>query len=125
MLDPGQTTASGIAAMTGTNQYGFSGNGNWSSDQAGGTLSSSGGNVGDTNRMIVSLSGPQTLDFEISIVGGDWNDWFAFYIDGVKQAETFGDSVTVHAALANPGNHLLMWEFTRSSGKAVIHNLAP
>ena len=124
-LDPGHLTASGIAALTGTTLYGIGGNGSWLSDQAGGALTTTGGNVGDTNRLIASVSTPQTLDFEMSVVGGDWNDWFAFYIDGVKQAETFGDPVTVHAALANPGNHLLMWEFTRSSGKAVIHNLAP
>ena len=124
-LDPGQLTSSGIAALTGTTQYGISGNGSWIADQVGGTLSSSGGNVGDTNRLVANISGPQTLAFEMSIVGGDWNDWFAFYVDGVKQDETFGDPVTVHTALANPGTHLLMWEFTRSSGKAVIHNLAP
>ena len=85
---------------------------------------SNGGNTGDTNRMIANVSGPVTLNFEMEVVGGDWNDGFAFYVDGVKQSETYGDPVNVQVALPNPGTHLLMWEFTRGSGKAVIHNLA-
>ncbi|MEI6654563.1 MAG: hypothetical protein WCP45_07330 [Verrucomicrobiota bacterium] len=123
-LDPGPLTASSIATMTGATQYGMSGNGNWTTDQATGNLVSNGGNTGDTNRMIANVSGPVTLNFEMEVVGGDWNDGFAFYVDGVKQSETYGDPVNVQVALPNPGTHLLMWEFTRGSGKAVIHNLA-
>ena len=123
-LDPGLPVSSGIAALAGTSQYGMSGNGNWTIDQATGNLVNSGGNTGDTSRIIASVSGPTTIDFEMQVVGADWDDDLVFYIDGIRQAETPGDPVTVQRTLSNPGNHLLMWEFTHGSGKAVIRNLS-
>jgi len=123
-LEPGQFSSSSIATITGSSEYGMSGNGNWTTDQATGNLVSSGGSVGEANRIIANVSGPLSIDFEMSVPGGDWNDALVFSIDGVMQADTYGDAVRVQKTFTTPGQHLLMWEFTRGSGKAVIRNLA-
>ena len=123
-LDPGQLAGPSIAEVTGDADYGMSGNGNWTTDPATGHLTSSGGNPGETNRIIAKVNGPLTLDFEMAIVGADGNDSLVFYIDGVRQSASLGDSVRFNNDLSDPVSHLLMWEFTRSTGKAVIRNLA-
>jgi RTX calcium-binding nonapeptide repeat (4 copies) len=122
--DPGQLAGSSIAATTGSAEYGMSGNANWNADADTGALMSAGGNSGETNRIISSLTGPTAINFEMEIVGGNWDDSIVFYIDGIKQSETYGDTVSFRKTLSTPGKHLLMWEFTRGSGKAVIRNLA-
>jgi RTX calcium-binding nonapeptide repeat (4 copies) len=123
-LEPGQFSSSSIATLTGSSDYGMSGNANWTTDQATGDLVSSGGNVGEANRIIANVSGPMSVDFEMSVIGGDWNDSLVFYIDGVMQTDTYGDAVRFQKTFTTAGQHLLMWEFTRGSGKAVIRNLA-
>ena len=123
-VDPGQLAGSSIAATTGSAEYGMSGNANWNTDPISGALMSSGGNSGETNRVISKVSGAAVIDFEMQVVGGNWDDSLTFYIDGVKQSETYGDVVRFTKTLSGPGKHLLMWEFTRGSGKAVIRNLA-
>ena len=45
------------------------------------------------NRLISEVNGQGKLKFEMSIPDGDGNDRLAFYVDGVKQAETTGESV--------------------------------
>lgn len=121
--DPGQLAASSIATTTGGSAYGMSGNANWTADPESGALTSSGGSIGETNRIITHVNGPLPLDFEMEILGGDWDDSLAFYIDGVKQSETTGAATRVNRTLDSPGKHLLMWEFTKGSGRAVIRNL--
>ena len=123
-VDPGQLAGSTIAATTGSAKYGMSGNANWNADADTGALISTGGNSGETNRIISSLTGPAVIDFEMAIVGGNWDDSLVFFIDGVKQSETYAEAVRFRQTLSTPGKHLLMWEFTRGSGKAVIRNLA-
>lgn len=123
-VDPGQLAGSSIAATTGSTEYGMSGNANWSTDPISGALMSSGGSSGETNRVISKVSGAAVIDFEMQVVGGNWDDSLTFYIDGVKQSETYGDAVRFQKTLTGPAKHLLMWEFTRGSGKAVIRNLA-
>lgn len=122
--DPGQLASSSIAATTGSAEYGMSGNANWNADAATGALMSTGGNSGETNRIISNISGPVAVDFEMEIVGGNWDDSLVFFIDGVRQSETDSTTVRFRRTLTTPGKHLLMWEFTRGSGKAVIRNLA-
>lgn len=122
--DPGQLASSSIAATTGGASYGMSGNANWKADSATGALTSSGGSTGETNRIISNLSGPVDLDFEMEILDGDWDDSLVFYIDGVRQSGTDGSVVRFTKSLTTPGKHLLMWEFTKGSGRAVIRNLA-
>ena len=68
-------------------------------------------------------NGPATVDFQMEIVGGGWDDYLAFYVDGVKQSDTYGDAVAAQAALTNSGTHLLMWEFMKGTGKAVLRKL--
>ena len=123
-VDPGQLASSSIAATTGSKEYGMSGNANWNTDPVTGALMSSGGNSGETNRVISKVDGTAVIDFEMQVVGGNWDDSLSFYIDGVKQSETYGDAVRFRKNLSGTGKHLLMWEFTRGSGKAVIRNLA-
>lgn len=123
-LVPGEFSQSSIATLTGATEYGISGDATWTTDPATGNLVSSGGTSGQTHRIVASVSGPVTIDFEMSIADGDWNDTMAFYIDGVMQSETFGEAVHVQESLSGDGPHLLMWEFTRGSGNAVIRNLA-
>ena len=123
-VDPGQLAGSSIAATTGSAEYGMSGNANWNTDPTSGALMSSGGNSGETNRVISKVSGSAVIDFEMQVVGGNWDDSLSFFIDGVKQSETSGDAVRFQKTLTGAGKHLLMWEFTRSAGKAVIRNLA-
>ncbi len=123
-VDPGQLAGSSIAATTGSSSYGMSGNANWSTDPVSGDLTSSGGAIGETNQLISNISGPTEIHFEMRIDGGNWDDALVFYINGVKQAETYGDPVTFRKTLTTSGKHLLMWKFTRGSGKAVIRNLA-
>ena len=123
-VDPGQLAGSSIAATTGSKEYGMSGNANWNTDPASGALMSSGGTSGETNRMISKVSGAAVIDFEMEVVGGNWDDSLSFFIDGVKQSETSGDAVRFQKTLTGSGKHLLMWEFTRGAGKAVIRNLA-
>jgi len=121
--EPGQLASSSISQTTGSSQYGMSGNANWNADSDSGALVSS-GSIGETNRIISSVTGPVSLNFEMEIVGGNWNDSLVFYIDGVKQSETDGGAVGFRKNLTTSGKHLLMWEFTRDAGKAVIRNLA-
>jgi len=122
--DPGQLASSSIAATTGGSSYGMSGNANWTADPQSGALTSSGGSIGETNRIISNLSGPVSLDFEMEILDGNWDDSLVFYIDGVRQSVTDGSVVRFQKSLSTPGRHLLMWEFTKGSGRAVIRNLA-
>lgn len=122
--EPGQLASSSISQTTGSSQYGMSGNANWNADADTGALVSSGGGSGETNRIISNVTGPVSLDFEMEIVGGNWDDSLVFYIDGVKQSETDSGAVAFRKNLTAPGKHLLMWEFTRGAGKAVIRNLA-
>ena len=122
-LVPGEFSQSSIATLTGSSQYGISGDATWTTDPATGNLVSSGGTSGNTSRIVASVSGPAYIDFEMSIANGDWNDSMVFYIDGVMQSETFGEVVHFEKSLSGDGPHLLMWEFTRGSGNAVIRNL--
>jgi len=124
-VDPGQLASSTIEAATGSKEYGMSGNANWKADPATGALVSNGGTSGETNRVISKVSGPVEIDFEMQILDGNWDDSLVFYIDGVKQSETYGDAVRFQKSLPNNGKYLLMWEFSRGAGKAVIRNLTP
>ncbi|MCX6875771.1 MAG: type I secretion C-terminal target domain-containing protein [Verrucomicrobia bacterium] len=124
-LDPGQLVGSGIAALTGATQYGISGNASWTTDHTTNSLVNAGGAVGATNRLIAKVTGPTMLDFEMEVVGGDAGDLLVFYVNGVRNAATAGESVRVQASLSTPGETLLMWEFTHGSGQAVIRKLAP
>ena len=123
-LEPEQLTSSSIAAITDATRWGISGNASWNVDEIGGDLMSSGGTKGKVNRIIAEVSGPQSLDFEMSVAEGGPDDSFVFYIDGVEQAQTSGDPVRVQRELdAGEGSHLLMWVFKRDVGDARIRNL--
>lgn len=119
-FEAGIYTNANIAALSGSSNFGTSGHSVWIADHVSSDLTSLGGNVGDVSRIVAELNGDGSLNFELEIVDGDGS--LAFYIDGVKQAETSGDVVAVQKELAE-GSHLLMWQFTKGSGNAVIRNL--
>jgi hypothetical protein len=122
-IDPGPSAGSGINTLTGASRYGMSGNGNWTTEAATGNLVCAGGNTGETSRIIAKVSGPTTVDFQMEIIGGNGSDSIVFYIDGVRQSTTYGDTLRVQRSWSDSGSRLLMWEFTRGSGRAVIRNL--
>ena len=123
-LDPGPSAGGGISNLTGASRYGMSGNGKWVSDPATGDLVCAGGDTGETSRIIAKVSGPTAINFEMEVDGGNGNDALRFYVDGVVQSTTGGDPVSVQRSWTGSGDHLLMWEFTRGSGRAVIRNLS-
>lgn len=122
MLDPGQLAGSSIAALTGATKFGISGDATWSAEPATGDLQSSGGSQGTSSRIIAEVSASTVIDFEMEIVAASEGTGgaLAFYLDGIKVAETDGAAVTVQHQIDGSGAHLLMWEFTRGSGDAVI-----
>ncbi len=122
-LDPGQLATESITTLAGTNKFGIRGNASWQTDQASGDLASSGSNAGDTSRIIAEVAGGTSLDFEMKVAGGSADDMLVFYIDGVKQAQTSGEAVAIQQELVGSDTHLLMWEFKRGTGNAVIGNL--
>ena len=124
-LDPGVLASSSIATLTNATRTGISGNAIWKTDQASGDLVSSGSNAGETSRIIAEVGGTESLDFEMKIAGGGAGDLLVFYVDGVKQSETAGATVHFQQDLTGKDPHLLMWEFKRGSGNAVIRNLTP
>ncbi|MES2659072.1 MAG: type I secretion C-terminal target domain-containing protein [Verrucomicrobiota bacterium] len=124
-LDPGVLASSSLAALTHATRTGISGNAAWKTDQASGDLVSSGSSAGEISRIMAEVGGTETLDFEMKIAGGGTADSLVFYIDGVKQSETSGASVRFQQTLTGNDPHLLVWEFKRGSGNAVIRNRAP
>lgn len=123
-LVPGEFSSSSIASLTGSSAYGISGSVSWITDPASGHLTTSGGQEGSTSRIVANVSGNTTLDFEMSITDGDWNDALQFYIDGVLQQEMYGDGepVRIQRELSGTATRTLMWQYTKGSGKAVIRN---
>ena len=90
-----------------------------------GDLKSFGGVIGATNRIIAEVDASTSINFEMEIDGAEGpGDVLVFYVDGIKVAETDGPAVTVEQDLEGSGVHLLMWEFKRGSGNAVIRNVA-
>ena len=124
-LQPGRLASTSIAAIAGTDQFGTSGNASWTTDTASGDLTSAGSAPGETSRIVAKAEGGTTLGFEMSVPGGGSGDLLAFYIDGVKQAETTSAVVAVSQQLSGTGPHLLMWEFTRGTGNALIRKTVP
>lgn len=124
-LQPGRLATTSITELAGTTRFGISGSGSWETDTASGDLTSTGGVVGQTSRIVAEADGGTTLGFEMSVPGGGNGDLLVFYIDGVKQAETTAAAVTVNRQLEGTGKHLLMWEYKRGTGSALIHKIAP
>lgn len=119
-LVPGELATTNIIEFAGTHRFAISGNAAWKPNAATGALTSSGGASGSYHRIVAEAGDGTNLDFEMEIRGGGPGDTFAFYIDGVKQVETTGAAIAFQRQLA--GSHLLMWEFKRGSGNAVIRN---
>jgi hypothetical protein len=124
-LQPGRLASTSIAKVAGTERFGISGNAKWNTDTASGDLTSSGSASGEISRIVAEADGGTTLAFEMSVPGGGSDDLLAFFIDGVKQAETTAAAVAVNQQLSGTGKHLLMWEFKRGTGKALIRKTAP
>ena len=115
-LDPGPLATDAIMALSGADRFGITGEVGWDVNQANGALVTSGGDAGDTGRIVAEVGAGTSLHFEMEVVGGGPDDLLVFYIDGVKQSETSGQRVAVQSQLPGPDGHLLMWEFRRGSG---------
>ena len=124
-LDPGVLSSRSIDALTGASRSGISGTATWDTDQETGDLVSSGSSAGDTSRIIAEVVGARAIDFEMEVIDGGAGDLLSFYIDGVLQVQTAGAAVRLQHDLEGAKTHLLMWEFKRGEGNAVIRNLAP
>jgi hypothetical protein len=124
-LDPGQSIGAGVAAFKGSSRYGLTGKATWSIDSESGDLVSAGGTVGKTSRFFVEVNGPTQIHFAMAIPGAGSGDLLTFYVDGVLHSQTSGPITPISQAFPNPGSHLLMWEFKKGSGNAMIRNLAP
>ncbi|MFT4638206.1 MAG: hypothetical protein ACI8T1_001525 [Verrucomicrobiales bacterium] len=124
VLDPGILAITGIAQLTGSSKFGQAGNGGWNTDQSTGDLVSTASEVPVTSRIIAELDGPLSIDFEMEVIahnGDDTLESIVFYIDGIPQAQTNGEAVSVQATRASSQTRLLMWEFRGSgSSQAVI-----
>ena len=80
---------------------------------------------GSTSRLIVEITEPTLLAFDMHVQEGSDSESLAFYIDGEKVMET-ADTPVQFIRQINPERPvLLMWEFQGDSGQAVISNPAP
>lgn len=123
-VDSAQVLETNISSL-GATRYGMRGNAAWTADESSGDLVSSGSSAGDISLLMVEIQTPRALDFEMAIPGAGAKDSLAFYVDGVLQTKTTGASTRVQRTFSTPGTRLLMWEFTRGTGNALIRNLAP
>jgi len=121
-VDPGQSVDTSIANIAEATRYGMRGNASWVTDQETGDLVSSGSKTGETSLLLVEIKGPKSIDFEMAIPGAGTKDSLAFYVDGILQTKTIGAATRVQRTFTNPGTYLLMWEFKRGSGNALIRN---
>jgi hypothetical protein len=124
-LEQGSRLAAGIERLASSDRYGMKGASSWRADPATGHLTSTTGAPGTTSRLIVQVENPTLLEFEMSVREGDGSDLLSFYIDGRRVAETSGDPVQFRRQIDPDRPVLLMWEFHRTSGQAVIGNTTP
>jgi hypothetical protein len=110
----------GVAGLSDSSQYGIRGPSNWEVDPSTGKLTASGGTSGAGSRLIIAVNASTLLDFEMSVKDGDGSDSLAFFIDGVQVSQTSGAPVRINQTLEAPETRILMWEFTPSTGTAVI-----
>jgi hypothetical protein len=123
-LESGQLAGSTLTALAGTSRFGISGEVRWLTDVATGDLVSGAGPTGESGRIIAEVDGAATLRFEMDIQAAGPGDLLTFYVDGMRVAQTAGGSQPVVKTLDGNGPHLLVWEFQRGNGQAVIRQLA-
>jgi hypothetical protein len=123
-LAAGLSASSGISLLTGADRYAIGGSGSWTTDFATGNLICTGATTRQPSRILARVNGPTSVDFQMGIEGADSSDLLVFYVDGVRQSSTSGNLISVQRTWTDNTSHLLMWEFIRSSGTAVIRNLS-
>lgn len=122
-LTSGDALGAAVATLAGEGRYGMSGGAMWAVDPVSGDLVSSGGASGAMSRFFVEVDGPEQVHFAMGLTGTNGRDSLSFYVDGLLQAKSTGAFVPVSLGFANPGRHVLMWEFKKGTGNAVIRNL--
>ena len=122
-VENGSGLQAGLSRLTRSDHYGIQGAASWQSDPGTGQLVSTADTSGALSRLVVEVDAPTLLEFDMSVQGGDESDSFAFYIDGVRVAQTSGQTVHVNRTLLPTEPVLLMWEFRRSTGTATIGHL--
>jgi hypothetical protein len=115
--------SSAVGRLGAAGDVGIGGSGTWVANAAAGTIASRDVRPGSASRIILNVKGEQSLAFDMSVADGSWDDTLVFYVDGKQQAVTYGDAVVVKPVLRGRGSHVLMWEFTKGSGTAVIREV--
>jgi|GEM_PF-1135209 len=124
-VDQGSQLDRGIEHFTSSTRYGLRGASSWRTDPSTGNLTSTVEAPGSTSRLIVEITEPTLLAFDMHVQEGSDSESLAFYIDGEKVMET-ADTPVQFIRQINPERPvLLMWEFQGDSGQAVISNPAP
>lgn len=124
-VDQGSQLARGIERFTSSGRYGLRGSSSWRTNPATGNLTSTAGAPGSTSRLIVEITEPTLLEFDMSVQEGGESDSLVFSINGERVAETSGDPVQFRRQIDPDRPVLLMWEFQGSNGRAVIANPTP
>ncbi|MCH2064883.1 MAG: hypothetical protein MK194_14305, partial [Roseibacillus sp.] len=119
-VDQGSLLDQGIERFTSSGRYGLRGSSTWRTDPATGNLTSTAGTPGSTSRLIVEITEPTLLEFDMSVQEGGESDSLVFSINGERMAETSGDPVQFRRQVDPDRPMLLMWEFKGHSGRAVI-----
>ena len=119
-VDQGSLLDRGIERFTSSGRYGLRGSSTWRTDPATGNLTSTAGTPGSTSRLIVEITEPTLLEFDMSVQEGGESDSLVFSINGERMAETSGDPVQFRRQVDPDRPMLLMWEFKGHSGRAVI-----
>ena len=125
-LSSGDSLGAAVSALAGEGRYGMSGTATWSVHPLSGDVVSSGGANGTLSRFFIEVEGPSQIQLAIGVTGPTGRGGsLDFYVDGLLHAKSNGPFVPVSLVFANPGRHVLMWEFKKGSGGAVIRNLDP
>ncbi|NQU39644.1 MAG: hypothetical protein HQ523_06805 [Lentisphaerae bacterium] len=113
---------SGVEALTGGTRLGTEGTVSWTVDETSGALLCGAVPAGEVCRLIVEVDAPAVIACELAVEGGNGVGSLAFFVDGVRIAETTAAAVPVHHVLSGTGKVLLMWESTIEAGQAVIRS---
>ena len=124
-VDQGSQLTRGIENFTSSERYGLRGTASWRTDPSSGNLTSTAESPGSTSRLIVEITEPTLLEFDMYVLEGGGSESLVFYINGEKVVET-ADTPVQFSRQINPERPvLLMWEFQGDHGQAVISNPTP
>ena len=122
-VDRGSQLQQGVQQLTSSERYGLAGSSSWHTDPTTGNLTTTAQGP-SRSRLLVEITEPTLLEFEMSVVGAETPGSLAFYMNGERIADTSGEAVPFRREINPEQPVLLMWEF-EGDGHAVISNPAP